>query len=170
MRDFLDHKDITEQTAVYFTVDMSGKKFNFNDICVLRVATEPPNQFFFKTSCKISGLKCVNFTSRKTRKSLKLLQNVQPQPPPPKVYFDSLPISKRKYDDLQSLINNKTLSHCQSVFYSELKLEQEILYVSGFSYIRNKCLCFHVCLKVKVYLSLISFFIRNGFLFLSILA
>jgi hypothetical protein len=63
---FLDLKGITVQTAVNFTVDMSGEKFNSNDISVLKVAKKQSNQFFFKTSCKISGLKCVNSTSRKT--------------------------------------------------------------------------------------------------------
>ena len=62
MRVLLDHKGITEQTDVNFTVDMSGEKFDFNDICVLRVAKENPNWFFFKTSYQISGLKCGNFT------------------------------------------------------------------------------------------------------------
>jgi len=67
------------------------------------------------------------------------------------VFFYSLPISKKNYADLQSLINHTTLSHCHSGFYSELKLEQEILHVSGCSYIPNKCLCFHICLKaIKV--------------------
>ena len=47
---------------------------------------------------QISGLKCVNATSRSTGISLKLLQNVQLK----KVYFDCLPISKMNYDDLQS--------------------------------------------------------------------
>jgi hypothetical protein len=147
---------------------MSGEKFKFNYMCVLRVAKEHSNQFFFKISYQICGLKCVNFTSRKTRKSLNLLQNVQPKK---KVYFDSLPISRRKYDDLQSLINNKTfVTWPFSFFYSELKLEQEIFHVSGFSYIRDKCLCFHVCLKVKGLFDFSKFFTKSGFLFLSILA
>jgi hypothetical protein len=73
---FLDLKGITVQTAVNFTVDVSGEKFNSSDISVHKVAKEHPNQFFFKTSYKIFGLKCVKFTSRRTRKSLKLMQNV----------------------------------------------------------------------------------------------
>lgn len=52
---FLDLKGITVQTAVNFTVDVSGEKFNSNDISVLKVAKEHPNQFFFKTSYKIFG-------------------------------------------------------------------------------------------------------------------
>jgi hypothetical protein len=50
MAGFLDLKGITVQTAVNFTVDMSGEKFNSNDISVLKVAKEYPNQLFFKTS------------------------------------------------------------------------------------------------------------------------
>ena len=55
--------------------------------------------------CEISEhkefeFKCVNVTLSKTRKCLKLLQYVLLR----KGYFDSLPISKRKYDDLQCLI------------------------------------------------------------------
>jgi hypothetical protein len=46
MRVFPDLKDFIERTAVNFYVDMSGGKFNFSDICALRVAKEHPNQFF----------------------------------------------------------------------------------------------------------------------------
>jgi len=48
-------------------------------------------------------------------------------------YFDSVPISNRQYDDLQSTLNNKTQPHCHSSFYSGLKFEQELSEVSGFS-------------------------------------
>jgi hypothetical protein len=41
------------------------------------------------------------------------------------VYFDSLPISNRKYDDLQYLLNNKTQPLCHSSFDSGLKFERE---------------------------------------------
>jgi len=73
--------------------------------------------------CEISEhkefeFKCVNVTLSKTGKCLKLLQNVLLR----KAYFDSLPITKRKYDNLQCLINNEILPHCHSSFYSGLKL------------------------------------------------
>ena len=41
-------------------------------------------------------------------------------------YFDCLPTSNRKNDDLQS-------THCHSSFYSGLKFEQKLSEVSGFS-------------------------------------
>ena len=60
---------------------------------------------------KNSELKCVNITLSKTSESLKLLQNVLLK----RAYFDFLPISKRKYDDLQSL----TLRLLMSYIYME---------------------------------------------------
>jgi len=67
---------------------------------------------------KKSEFKCVHVTLSKTSESLKLFQNVFLK----KAYFDFLPISKRKYDDLQSLIYNKILPHYHSSFYDGLKL------------------------------------------------
>ena len=60
-------------------------------------------------------------TSNKDRMSLKLFQNVQLK----KGSFESLPISSRKYDNLQSLINDKILPHSHSSFNNGLKFEQE---------------------------------------------
>jgi len=58
----LDLKEITEQTAVNCTVDMSGKEFRFNDICVLRVAKEQRNEFCFKASYRNCECKCADVT------------------------------------------------------------------------------------------------------------
>ena len=69
----------------------------------------------------------LNVTSNKTRKALKLSKCAVIK----KTYFDSLPILKRKYDDLQSVVNNKILPHCPSSFYNGLKLEQERFQVGG---------------------------------------
>jgi hypothetical protein len=66
-----------------------------------------------------------------------------------KVYFRSLPISNRQYDDLLSKLNNKTQPHCRSSFYSGLKFEQEWFEVSGFSYILNIYLWYCLCLTGK---------------------
>jgi hypothetical protein len=41
------------------------------------------------------------------------------------VYFPTLPIRNRQYDDLLSKLNNKAQPHCRSSFYSGLKFEQE---------------------------------------------
>jgi hypothetical protein len=51
-----------------------------------------------------------------SNKSLKLFLNVLL-----KKLSDSLLISKRKFDDLQSVINNKILPHCHSGFYNVLE-------------------------------------------------
>jgi hypothetical protein len=80
--------------------------FNFHYICVLRVAKGCINLLFFMTSYKNSEFKCVNVTASNTSSSLKLLQKVRLKK---KVNFESLPISKRKSDDLQSSTNNKIL-------------------------------------------------------------
>jgi hypothetical protein len=40
-----------------------------------------------------------------------------------KVYFDSLPISNTQFDDLYSLLNNKTPPHCH--IYTAIKFEQD---------------------------------------------
>jgi hypothetical protein len=50
-----------------------------------------------------------------------------------KAYFQSLTIFKRKYDDLQSLINNKILRHFHSSFHSRLEFEQELFQIGGLS-------------------------------------
>ena len=40
-------------------------------------------------------------------------------------YFDCLPISNRKCDDLQSILNDKNQPHCHSSSYWGMKFEQE---------------------------------------------
>jgi hypothetical protein len=64
---FLDLKEITEQTAVNVTVYLSGEKFIFIDICVLRVAKGHHNEFCFKMCYSDCEFKCVNVTSSKAR-------------------------------------------------------------------------------------------------------
>jgi len=82
---------------------------------------------------------CVNVTSGEGRLCLELFQNVLMYHQErgdcvwscfemcswKMAYFDSVPISNRQYDDLQSTLNNKTQPHCHSSFYSGLKFEQE---------------------------------------------
>jgi hypothetical protein len=63
----------------------------------------------------------VSLDVKMTRKSLTLFQNVHLK----KAYFNSLPISEIKYNDLPSLINNKILPRCHSSFYNGLKFDQE---------------------------------------------
>ena len=89
-------------------------------------------------STKNSEIKCVNVPLSKTRKSLKLLQNVLLK----KTYFDSLPISKIKYDDLQCLVNSKILPHCHSSFTADW---------NWYSYILSRSLCLFVCLTVRIF-------------------
>ena len=107
----------------------------------------------------------VNFTSSKTRKSLKLFQNVQLK----KNLFHSVPFSKRNYDDPQFLINNKILPHCHSNFYIGLKFKQERFQVSGLSLATFYIRVYVSCLTVKSLDFLIKFSPKTWVLFLRIL-
>ena len=71
-----------------------------------------------------------------------------------KGYFDSLPISKRKYDGLQSLINIKILPRCHFIADSNLIKND---FRPSFSYILNKSFSVFVG-QLKVYMILIKFF------------
>ena len=114
---FFDIKAFTEQVATNFNVDTSGKKFNFNDICTIKVEKQHPNKFFFKTSYKEEEFRSVDITSVKTRRSLLNFEKTDLK----KAYSESLPISKNKFDDLQSLVANKTIPSCHADFYRNLK-------------------------------------------------
>jgi hypothetical protein len=107
-----------------------GKGQRNGILCVVRVGKGQRIELCFKTAYRNCECTRVNVTSSKMNLYLKLFQNVQLRK---RVYFDSLPISKRKYDDLQSTLNNKTQPHCHSRLYSGLKFEEEWFEVSGFS-------------------------------------
>jgi hypothetical protein len=82
-------------------------------------------------------------TLSKTRNYLKLLQNVLLKR---KASFDSLPISKTKYDNLHILINNKMNSN-------------------KFSYVLYNSLCLFVCSILKRLFDFNIVFLKNGFYF-----
>jgi hypothetical protein len=71
-----------------------------------------------------------------------------------KTYFDSLPISKREYDDLQSLMNK--FYHIAIQAFTTLKIEQELFNVGGLSSIT-------FLTKVFMFDSKIVYFL-NGFI------
>lgn len=114
---FFDLKDIIDTTATNFNVNTRGEKFNFNDICVLRVEKENPGIFFYKTSYKDDNYKTVNIRSSRTRKQLRLIQDAQLK----KAYPDKIPISQRKFQDLMSLVNSNTIPRCYADFFQNLK-------------------------------------------------
>lgn len=116
---FFDIKDLTEQVATNFNMDESGEKFNFHDICMIKVKKQHPNKFFFKTSYKEQEFRSVNVKSTKTRRSLVNFDTIDLK----KAYSGSIPISKRKFDDLESLVANKTIPNCHADFYHSLKYE-----------------------------------------------
>jgi hypothetical protein len=61
------------------------------------------------------------------------------------IYFDMRPISNRKYDYLQSLLN-KTHPNCNSSFTADRNLNNnDFKSVVLLSYIHNKSLGFRVC-------------------------
>lgn len=116
---FYDLKDLTERTAVNFSKNATGEIVKFHDIAVIRVEREHLDYFFYKNSYEDDQYTSVNIKECKTRKALALFQNIKLK----QAYKDSIPISKAKYDGLQSLLNNKTIPQCHSYFYNSLKYE-----------------------------------------------
>ena len=100
-------KGETNRTAV-----RPQKNCNFKDFFVLIVAKGQRNELCFKTSYRNCECKCVNVKSDRVRWCLELFQSGQLE----KKIFYSVHISSRKYDDLQSLLNNKPQPHCIQVF------------------------------------------------------
>lgn len=116
---FLDIKKLTDETSVNFNIDKDGKKFNFNDICVIKVEKTNPYEFLFKTSYKQAHFNSVNINEKKTRKSLKPVQTVKLQ----KAYQEPQNISKKKFDDLQSMVHAGTIPTCHRQFFNGLNYE-----------------------------------------------
>lgn len=85
----------------------------------MQVQREYPNQFFYKTSYSDPEFKVVSLT-QKTRRAAPF-HNVQLEC----AYNDSLPIAKKKYDDLMYLLDSNVIKKCHSYFYRSLRVANE---------------------------------------------
>lgn len=112
---FYDLKDLTERPAINFSKNAAGEIVKFHDITVIRVEREHLDYFFYEDDQYTS----VSINECKTRKALVPFPDIKLK----QAYKDSIPISKAKYDGLQSLLKNKTIPQCHSYFYNSLKYE-----------------------------------------------
>ncbi|XP_072395807.1 uncharacterized protein [Diabrotica undecimpunctata] len=119
-QDFYDIKHLT-QTLVNssFNENCEGKKFNFNDIAMVKVERPHLDRFFYKTSYTETQFQSVLVRNSKTRKRLCTLDEYSLVP----LYREPISISKKKFDDLQSLLQNKSIPSAHNQFFSSLKYE-----------------------------------------------
>lgn len=118
--DFYDMKHLTQNLVnSSFNENCEGKKFNFNDIAIVKVERAHLDRFFYKTSYKETQFQSVIVRNSKTRKRLSQLDEYSLVP----VYSESISITKKKFDDLQSLLQNKSIPSAHNQFFSSLKYE-----------------------------------------------
>lgn len=110
---FYDLKDLTERTAVNFSKNTTGEIIKFHYIAIIRVDRDHLDYFFYKNSYEDDQYASVNIKECKTRKVLVPFQDIKLK----QAYTDLIPISKAKYDGLESLLN-KTIPQCHSYFYN----------------------------------------------------
>lgn len=121
--DFYDLKSLHQGIANNeFNRDSSGEKFNFNDISIIRFDKHHLDRFFFKTAYSDPEFRCVIVSNvTKTRKStLKNLNGFKLLP----AYSQSIPIGKKKFDDLQSLVKNRSIPRVHAPFFENLNHEK----------------------------------------------
>ena len=92
--DFLDLKNLTEQTCLNFNKNTLGANFKLSDVSVLKVEKENLDRFFYKTSLKGTDYKEVNvINERRTRTPLlRSLLGIQLK----QAYTKAIPITKKK--------------------------------------------------------------------------
>lgn len=118
--DFYDLKDLTQKTVNSdFNHNLDGQKINFNDIVILKVERSHLDRFFYKTSYKEDEFKSVIIRTTKTRKSIGQLEDYSLKPS----YSEPLPISKKKFEDLQSLLHSSAIPAAHHNFFQSLKHE-----------------------------------------------
>lgn len=122
--DFYDLKDLTEKvTNSPFNENFRGAKFNFNDIRIVKVERAHLDRFFYKMSYKEPEFQAVVIRDTKTRQRKKLNKLEEYNLVP--AYSGPLPISKRKFSDLQSLLQNKSIPAAHKLFYTSLHNEED---------------------------------------------
>ncbi|KAL1516437.1 hypothetical protein ABEB36_000355 [Hypothenemus hampei] len=102
------------------TKNTDGDVFKFNDIVVFRIEKQSLNKIYYKTAYGEDQFKIVNVKEkeRRTKKALISFNEVRLN----KAYNESLPIAKKKHDDLMYLLNNGTIKKCHSYFYNSLRV------------------------------------------------
>lgn len=121
-QDFYDIKHLT-QTMVNnssFNENCEGKKFNFNDIAMVKVESSHLDRFFYKTSYTETQFQSVIVRNNKTRKRLSNLDQYSLVP----LYREPISIAKKKFDGFQSLLQNKSIPSAHNQFFSSLKYEK----------------------------------------------
>lgn len=120
--DFLDLKNLTEQTCSNFTKNTLGENFKISDVSLLRVERSNLDCFYYKTSFKDDDYKVVKIINEKrTRKSSNLVTLTQFDLK--QAYTSAIPISKKKYDDLKFLLRTNAINSSHSHFYEGLTFE-----------------------------------------------
>lgn len=119
--DFVDVKDLTINMAnTSFNENSDGEKFNFNNITMIRVEKGHADRYFYKTSYEEANFKTVVIQKEiKTRGRSAPTEKYELKP----AYTEPLPISKNKYDDLKSLILNRSIPSIHASFFEQLRHE-----------------------------------------------
>ncbi|CAH1106998.1 unnamed protein product [Psylliodes chrysocephalus] len=86
-----------------------------------KVEKDYPEKYFYKTSYNQTEFKSVIIHTRRqnTRQGTSSIANYELT----SAYQQPLPVSKRKFDDLQSLLSNRSISSAYSGFFQQLRKE-----------------------------------------------
>lgn len=119
--DFLDLKHLTEHTTINnFQKNTMSEIFRMSDASVISVEKSHLDSFFYKTSFKSTDFKQVKvINERRSRTPLSTFADFDLK----KAYTNSIPISKKKYDDLMFLLRTNAIKNCHSYFYKSLNFE-----------------------------------------------
>jgi hypothetical protein len=114
-----DVKLLAETTASNFNRNTEGESFKLCDVSTIKTEKGRVYQFQYKLSYK-DIFKVVNVKETKTRKTRLIpFQKTELS----KAYKEPVCISKKKFDDLQSLLNSNRIPKCYANFYQSLKYE-----------------------------------------------
>lgn len=113
--DFFDLKIMSQSmTRNIFNIDENKIKFNFNDISIIKVDKDHLDRYFFKTSYTEQDYRSVIIANCKPKRGQRITFGNYVLKP---AYSNRLPISKKKYDDLQTLVKKKAIPSCHAHFF-----------------------------------------------------
>lgn len=114
---FFDLKNLCERTAVNFNVNNEGESLKFSQISEFKVVKNDEDKFHYKTSYTETEYKTVNIKESRTRNSILMpFSKIELKA----CYNNCIPISKKKYQDIQSLLDANLIPKCYSYFYNAL--------------------------------------------------
>lgn len=120
--DFVDVKNLAEQTCLNFNIHDNGETFKFGDVSEFRIEKQKLNSLLYKKSFKEVEYNRASLKGKRTRGSSCLKSfcefNLK------KAYFDTIPISKAKYDGLMYLLRTDAIKKSYGYFYENLKVEK----------------------------------------------